>query len=92
MSLNNTNQNNKRPDAYNSSTANLNSGNNGNNSFRNGNNTKESNVSVKSLFKESVNSTSQRSGSANSIITNINKELSPNKTLITSLLRLNQQR
>lgn len=96
MSLNN-NQNNKRLDVYDTSSSasflnvNLNNGGNGSSSFRSGS-TKESNVSIKSLFKESTNSGSQRSGSASSLIKNLNNDLSSSNGLITTLLRLNQHR
>ena len=63
--------------------------------MRNGagmNSREASTISIKNMFKESANSTSQRSGSANSLIGNFNSDIGNNNGLVTTLLRLNQHR
>ena len=62
---------------------------NANVSFRKENN-QSKNLAIKNLFKENTNS--QRSGSANSLISNLKNDSTSSNRLITTLIKLNHHR
>jgi hypothetical protein len=62
---------------------------NANVSFRKENN-QSKNLAIKNLFKENTNS--QRSGSANSLISNLKNDSTSSNGLMTTLIKLNHHR